>query len=213
MTKPDDKQAWDTKRRILDATLEALRTEGFAGATSRAIARLGGVNQALIFYHFGSLDAALLAALDASSGTRLQRYRSALEQANSISQLLRLSAEIYREDRESGHTAIVAQMVAGSLARPELAPQLVKRMQPWITFCEDAIRKTLGHSAVGEIVPVRDLAYALVTFYLGINLVTHLDRGGQQTEALFERVVALAPVLEQLLGQATDSSGAESRMS
>src|SRR6266581_2280999 len=56
MTKSFDKQEGGTKRRILDAALEALRTEGFAGATSRAIARIGGFNQALIFYHFGSLD-------------------------------------------------------------------------------------------------------------------------------------------------------------
>jgi AcrR family transcriptional regulator len=202
MTKALGKQQSETKQRILDAALEALRTEGFAGATSRTIARIGGFNQALIFYHFGSVDAALLAALDASSEARLRQYRGALEQAGSISELLTLAADIYREDRESGHTAVVAQMVAGSLARPELAPQLVQRMEPWIAFCEEAIAKTLGQSAVREVVPARDLAYALVTFYLGVNLVTHLDRDARQTEALFERVVALAPMLEQLLASA-----------
>jgi hypothetical protein len=71
--------------------------------------------------------------------------------------------------------------VAGSLARPELAPKLVQRMEQWIVFCEDAIAKTLGRSPVGELVRGRDLAYALVTFYLGINLVTHLDADSTQT--------------------------------
>jgi AcrR family transcriptional regulator len=198
MTKSTDKQA-DTKDRILEATLEALRTEGFAGATSRTIARVAGVNQALIFYHFGSLDALLLAALDVSSEARLERYRSALAEADSMSELVALAAEIYREDRQSGHTAVVAQMVAGSLARPELAPELVRRMEPWVAFCEDAVRAMLGASPVAELVPVRDVAYALVTFYLGVNLVTHLDRDGEQTDALFERAVALAPILERLV--------------
>jgi AcrR family transcriptional regulator len=203
MTKATDKQVREIKPRILDATLEALRTEGFAGATSRAIARIGGFNQALIFYHYGTVDAVLLAALDASSRSRLERYRAALEQADSISELVSLAAEINREDRESGHTAVVAQMISGSLARPELAPEIVKRMEPWITFCQDAIAKTLGSSPVAEIVPARDLAYALVTFYLGLNLLTHLDVDNTSTDALFEKAVAFAPLLEQLLAGET----------
>src|SRR5882757_9467896 len=142
MNKSTDQQEKGTKWQILDAALEALRTEGFAGATSRAIARIGGFNQALIFYHFGSLDSLLLAALDASSEARLARYRQGLEQATSIAELLQLAADIYREDRKSGHTTVVAQMVAGSLARPQLAPKLVERMEPWVAFCEDAINKT-----------------------------------------------------------------------
>lgn len=202
MTKSTDQHERDTKRRILEAALEALRTEGFAGATSRAIARIGGFNQALIFYHFGSLDSLLMAALDVSSQERLTRYRDALDQANSISALLQLAADIYREDRDSGHTTVVAQMVAGSLARPELAPQLVQRMQPWIAFCEDAINKTLAQSPAAQVLPRGDLAYALVTFYLGVNLVTHFDEDGSRTNALFEHAVAFAPLLEQMLGRA-----------
>jgi len=192
-----------TRKRIVDAALKTLKKEGFAGATSRAIARTGGFNQALIFYHFGSLDAVLLAALEASSQARLERYRNALDQAGSISELIQLAADIYREDRQSGHTAVVAQMVAGSLARPELAPQLLQRMETWITFCEDAIAKTLGRSPAAEILPARDLAFALVTFYLGVNLVTHLNGDSSQTDTLFERAVTLAPLLEQLLREQT----------
>jgi AcrR family transcriptional regulator len=189
----------ETKDRIVAAAFEALRSEGFAGATSRAIARRGGFNQALIFYHFGSVDGLLLAALDASSAARLERYRTALDEAGSIPDLLRMAGEIYREDREGGHTAVVAQLVSGSLARPDLAPAIVERMEPWIAFCEDAIGRALDGTPVAGLVPVRDLAYALMTFYLGVNLLTHLDADSSRTDALFERVTEIAPVLEQLL--------------
>ena len=189
----------ETKERILDAAFEALRSEGFAGATSRAIARIGGFNQALIFYHFGSVDNLLLAALDASSAARLERYRIALDEAGSTSDLLRMAGEIYREDREGGHTAVVAQLVSGSLARPDLAPAIVERMDPWVAFCEDAIGRVIDGTPVAALVPVRDLAYALMTFYLGVNLLTHLDADSSRTDALFERVASVAPVLEQLL--------------
>src|SRR5438132_13306391 len=112
MTKASDKKGRpDTKRQLVEAALEALRTEGFAGATSRAIARIGGFNQALIFYHYGSLDALLLAALDRTSEQRLARYREALAQVETIEELAELAARIYREDRETGHLTVVSQMV------------------------------------------------------------------------------------------------------
>ena len=35
--------------------------------------------------------------------------------------------------------------------------------------------------------------------YLGVNLLTHLDADSSRTDALFERVASVGPVLEQLL--------------
>src|SRR5688500_13077668 len=176
--------AQDTRRRIAHAALEALRTEGFAGATSRVIARIGGFNQALIFYHYGSLENALLAGLDLTSAERMARYRAALEDATTLEELLAVARKIYREDSASGHVAVVSQLVAGSLARPELAKGVLERMEPWVDFCEEAIRKVVAGSPLEEVIPVRELAYGLVSYYLGANLVTHLG-GAEQTAALF----------------------------
>src|SRR3954467_1563131 len=101
MTKASDQKP--TRDQILEAAFETLKNEGFAGATSRAIARRGSFNQALVFYHFGSLDGLLLAALDATSETRLARYREAVAGAASTDELIGLMAQIYAEDRASGH--------------------------------------------------------------------------------------------------------------
>src|SRR5438132_6546975 len=102
MTKASDKKGRpDTKRQLVEAALEALRTEGFAGATSRAIARIGGFNQALIFYHYGSLESLLLAALDVTSEERMTRYREALDAANGFEELVQVARAIYREDSDS----------------------------------------------------------------------------------------------------------------
>jgi AcrR family transcriptional regulator len=184
-----------TRQRIVDAALETLKKEGFAGATSRAIAREGGFNQALIFYHFGTLDGLLLAALDHTSGERLQRYREAVEQADTAEELAEVAASVYAEDRDRGHMTVVSQMIAGSVARPELAREVVSRMEPWIELCEDALRKALAATSAAQVVPLRDLAYAVVTFYLGLNLLTHLDEDRERTEAVVARLQALAPLL------------------
>jgi AcrR family transcriptional regulator len=184
-----------TKLQILDAALVTLKNEGFTGATSRAIGRAGGFNQALIFYHFGTLDGLLLAALDQTSEERLERYRQAIADAETIDMLLAAVARLYAEDRERGHMTVVAQMVAGSAARPELKPALVERMEPWIALCEDAIGKGFGWLGLPELVPRRELAYAFVTFYLGVNLMTQLDEDRTRTDALFARLEVIAPLL------------------
>ena len=187
-----------TRRRILDAALETLKTEGFAEASSRAIARTGGFNPALIFYHFGSLDELLLAALDRTAAERLERYRQAIAETSTVEELVTAAARVYAEDRDSGHMTVVAQMIAASIARPELAPAMVSRLEPWIELAEQGLGEALARLDVPELLPVRELAYAFVTFYLGVNLLTHLDEDRTRTDALFARLQSLAPLLASL---------------
>jgi AcrR family transcriptional regulator len=176
-----------TRQRLIEAGLETLKTAGFAGATSRAIARAAGVNQALVFYYFGSLDGLLLAALDATSEARLARYREAVASVESVDDLLRTARNLFREDQEVGHITVVAQMVAGSLARPALAPEVLARMEPWLELCREAFVRVLGEGQL----PTSELADAAVTFYLGLNLLTHLD--ADRACEIFERLLAAVP--------------------
>jgi AcrR family transcriptional regulator len=188
--------AQDTPKRLIDAALETLREEGFAGATSRAIARRGGFNQALVFYHFGSVDGLLLAALDATSEERLARYRAEVAAVASLDELIALMSRIYAEDRDSGHLTVVSQMIAGSLARRDLAPQVLARMEPWLALAEETVTRFLGASVA------RELAPALVTFYLGVNLLSVLDQG--RIDALFARLPELAPLVAALTPPSLD---------
>jgi AcrR family transcriptional regulator len=63
----------DTRQRIIDAAVETVRREGIVGTSARAIARTGGFNQALIFYHCGSVNDVLLAGLDCISDACMTR--------------------------------------------------------------------------------------------------------------------------------------------
>jgi AcrR family transcriptional regulator len=184
--------AQGTRARIAEAALETLRTDGFAGATSRTIARRGGFNQALIFYHYGSLEDLLLAALERSSAERLARYRARVADASTLEELLPVLAELYAEDRQVGHMRVVAQMVAGSLNRPELGRGVLALMEPWIELAEDTLARVLPTSAAGE------LAYAVVTFYFGLNLLGHLDPEDERADSLLASAAELAPLLGRL---------------
>lgn len=191
----------NVRGQIVDAALETLRSKGFQGSSARAIARAGGFNSALIFYYFGTLHNLLLAALDRSSEQRMERYREAAENAGSLEQLAEVATQIYREDVEGGHITVFSELVGASLSHPELAPEIVVRAEPWLNFVEETIRRVLKGSPFEQIIPTRDLAFALVAFYMGVNLLTHLDEDRERIDSLFTLARSFAPVLSPLLSE------------
>jgi AcrR family transcriptional regulator len=201
-------QSSGTRERIIDAALTALKKEGFAGSSARTIARAGGFNQALIFYHFGSVDRLLLAALDHTSEARMKKYREEVAGAKSLEEMVAVAGRIYAEDVEAGHITVLSEIIAGSLSHPKLRPEVLARMEPWIDFCEEAITRVLQGSQLSELLPPRDLAYAVASFYLGVNLLTHLDDDRSRVESLFALAHRLAPVASPLLGSDRDADRA-----
>jgi AcrR family transcriptional regulator len=191
-----------TAQTIVKATLETLREEGFAGTTSRAIARRGEFNQALIFYHFGSLEGLLTAALKQASEQRLERYREVIGPIATLQELVRAMVDLREEDKAAGHVQVVAQVIAGSANRPELAAAVVELMEPWIALAEETFERVLPGG-----LPVAEIAYGTVVWYLGVNLITHLDPADTRTDALFAHGREWAPLLAPLLGSLPAASG------
>jgi AcrR family transcriptional regulator len=191
-----------TRERIVDAALETLKREGFGGASAREIARTGSFNQALVFYHFGSVNKLLLAALDRTSELRMERYRKMLDEGTDLPALLAAAAAMYREDLDAGHIKVMAEMIAGASSEPELGPEIVRRIEPWIAFARGAIERVSTTMPLGNLVPADDAAYAVVALYLGIELLTNLDGDRSRSDRLFttaERLLAMfAPMLEML---------------
>lgn len=190
--------ATGSKERLLEGALEALKTKGFGGASARSVAALAGVNPGLIFYYFDTLDELLLAALAHSSEDRLRRYRSELGQLATAPELLALLRRIYREDLDSGHIRVVCEMVAGSVARPEMGERVMELMQPWMAIAEEAAERVLGDSPVAALASPRDLAFAAVTFYLGANLVVQLGTDAEAVDRLLEIAEGASHLLELL---------------
>ncbi len=191
-----------TRERIVDAALETLKQEGFGGASAREIARTGEFNQALVFYHFGSVNQLLLAALDRTSELRMERYRKMLDEATDLPALLAAAAAMYREDLDAGHIKVMSEMIAGASSEPDLGPEIVRRIEPWIAFARGAIERVSATMPLGNLVPAEDAAYAVVALYLGIELLTNLDGDRSRSDRLFataERLLAMfAPMLEML---------------
>jgi AcrR family transcriptional regulator len=192
--------AADTKRRIVEAALETLKHEGFAGASARTIAERGGFNQALIFYHFGTIDGLLLAALDRASEERMRAYREAIEGASGLTELATIAARVFREDLRSGHIKVMAELIAGTSSRPELGPEISRRVEPWIELSSEVAERVGRGSGLEEVVPADDVAFAIVSLFLGIELMSHLDGDTTRAERLFAVSQTLAAMFEGILG-------------
>lgn len=196
-----------SRQRLVAAAFEVLRTKGYAGASTRAIAAEGGFQPGLIFYYFSSLDDLLVAALAESSEKRLERYRAVVGDAGSLSALVTILGEIYRDDVRSGHIRVVSELVGASVSRPELAGPVVALMQPWMDLAERAVEAALADSPLLELVSPPEIALAGVTFYLGANLLTQLLPEASEVEALLDAGGRLAPALALIdsLGRETGS--------
>src|SRR5664280_1305114 len=142
-----------TRRLLIDAAIETLKSEGYAGASARAIAERAGSTQGLIFYHFGSVASLLLAALDTVSAARLEQYGESVTNVGTPSELVDAATDIFRNDLDAGYITVLVEMIAGASSTPGLGAEVAARIGPWFTFTKDAIDKTFGASSFASILP------------------------------------------------------------
>ncbi len=195
-----------TKLNIAEAALETLTTRGFAGASARALAQTGSFNQALIFYHFGSVQNALLAALDLISARRLSDYGQAFEEARTPSALARLARVIHEEDLERGYVTALGEMVSGGVSDPLLGEEVAARIEPWIKMVERKLEDLFADSPLRALVPARDLAFGIVASYFGVDMLSHMQRDHARAESLLALAANLATLLETVLPPTQEAS-------
>ena len=180
-----------TKERLVTAAVEVLSEAGIRSATIRNIADAAGCNSALISYHYGSLNALLLAALDASSNARLGRYSEVMAGARNLRQLRAAAKRLYREDRATGHVRVLAEMMAAGLMDPGLGREVAARVDPWISFLEETIGRVLPGSVLRRRLPVREVAFGLAAMFLGMEILGTLAGDHQWADAVVDRLSRL----------------------
>jgi AcrR family transcriptional regulator len=190
----------ETRRLLVQAAIETLKDEGYAGASARAIAERAGSNQGLVFYHFGSVANLLLAALDAVSAARLEHYGAAVEQVGSPAELVEVARTIFSEDLDAGYVTVLAEMIAGASSTPGLGAEVSARIGPWVDFAEASVRRAAGDSPLAALVPPRDLAHGIVALYLGLEMLSHLDGDRAPALSLFDHAATLAALFGSMSG-------------
>jgi AcrR family transcriptional regulator len=188
-----------TKLRIAEAALETLKQKGYNGASAREIAAHGAFNQALIFYHFGSVDGLLLAVLELVSRRRMRAYRVPFEDARSLPALASLGRRIYEEDLANGYVIVLGELVTAGASRPQLGAGVAACLRPWLEMVERKVEDLVAGSPMEALVPARDAAFAIVALYLGIDMLGHLDGNRARAQSLLDRATSLATLMGSLL--------------
>src|SRR5258708_29994657 len=80
-----------TRDKLLDACAEIMLDEGYAAATSRRVAEKVGVQRAVVYYYFPTMDDLYLAVLKRGNQANLDMQRPALSSGTPPTALVGLS--------------------------------------------------------------------------------------------------------------------------
>ena len=189
----------DTRRKLVDGAIETLRTHGIAGTSARAIAAAAEVNQALIFYHFGSVEQLVDAACRTATAERVALYRSRFAAVGSLRELLRLGRELNISEREAGNVTALAQVLAGAQQDDGLAAAARESLGLWVREIEQVLVRVLADSPIAEVADPAGLAHGVAAAFVGIELYEGVNPGGAAAAlATLEQLAVLAEVIEDL---------------
>ncbi|ANS68025.1 TetR-family transcriptional regulator [Streptomyces lincolnensis] len=196
---PETAKSQETKAKLLEGALRTLTEQGIAKTSARTVAATAGVNQALVFYHFGSVDELLVAACHYGAERAVAPYRERFAEVTSLSELLTVGRQIHEEERAGGHVALLGQLLAGAQTHDTLGPATAAGLHLWISEIEKVLTRVLADTPFGEFTDPAGLARAVAASFVGIELYEGVDAAGA-TAALdaLEQLGALVAALEDL---------------
>jgi AcrR family transcriptional regulator len=188
-----------TKSKLLDAAVESLREDGMAGLSARAIAGRAEVNQALIFYHFGTVgelvDAAFRRAVDDST----EFYREQFSVVTSLGELLVVGRQLHERERAAGNVAVMAQVMSGAQRDETLAGAARYAMARWIEEIEIVVRRVLRGNPIADVVDPAGIARAISAGFIGLELYEGVDpEGADLALSSLESLGLLVDVMDDL---------------
>ena len=189
----------DTKAQLLDAAHTVVGREGIAGTSARVVAAEAGVNQALVFYHFGTVIELVAAACARAADASVASYREELAAVGSFNELLAVGRTLHQREQASGNVTVMAQLMAGAQREPLLAAAARHAMEAWNREVEVAVRRVLTDSPLLDLTDPAGLARAIGAAFIGLELYEGVDaEGGQRALAALEQLGAVAEVLDDL---------------
>jgi AcrR family transcriptional regulator len=187
-----------TRDKVLRAAVQTLAAQGYAASTARAIAATGGFAPGVIYYHFEDLEDLLVATMRFTSEQRIARYLERTADITTAGDLIATLRELYTEDADTGHIAAVQELVAGAGSSSRLSEQVRALVRRWEDLAADVIGRFVAGTPLELLLPLRAVAIAAVAFYLGIEMLSHLDSDRSRPETVFEAATGAAAMVDAL---------------
>jgi AcrR family transcriptional regulator len=186
----------DTRDRLVDAAFRVVREQGFAHASARAIADRAGVNSALVFYYFDSVNALLVEALTRSSRAQLAKYEAAVADVVRPAELVAAVRERLADDMASGHVKVLAELLGASSSDEHLRAAVFEQVEPWMEFTRRTLERVLAASGLTGLVPVEQMAFVVVSLFLGMELLVAGADNEEIVRQLFDSTQGLVRLLD-----------------
>lgn len=188
-----------TRDKLIAGALAAIRTHGIAGTSARSIAAEAGVNQALVFYHFGTVEDLLSAACRAGSEERVAAYRDSFASVRTLRELLDVGRDLHAREKEHGNVAVLAQLMAAAQSAPGLATPVAECLAVWSAEIETVLRRVLASSPLADLADPAGLSRAVSAAFIGLELYEGVDpEGAESAFATLEHLAVLAEVVDDL---------------
>lgn len=156
---------------LLDAAERLLVSEGRDGLTTRRVARAAGVNQGLVYHHFGSLEELMLAVLERFTERLVERQRAMYARDVSFREKW-LEAMGYMEaDLAAGYPKVWLELQALGWNRPELRSRVAGVNEAWRNVLREAFAEAREQYGLTEQqLPLEAVVSLVMTFTQGIDV-------------------------------------------
>ena len=183
----------------MNGTIETIRRHGISGTSARSIASTAGVNQALVFYHFGSVPELITQACISATRARVDTFIVELDAVDNLRQLLELGRRLHAEECSFGNIAVLAQLLAAAQADPKLAEATAAALRLWIEPIELTLRRLLAGSPLAALIDPAGLASAVSAGFIGLELFEAVDATAAQAAFnVLESLAALVDAVDEL---------------
>jgi AcrR family transcriptional regulator len=118
-----------TRQKIEIAAVELVAERGWDAATTRAVAERAGVNQALIHYHFDSIDTLLRSAVVTALESEMAAATQPFAGGTLASGLVGAVEAVERFDPQSPSAILLAEAMVRAMRDPQLAEAIVGGLQ------------------------------------------------------------------------------------
>jgi len=190
--------AEESKRRLLEAAVEVLQTDGITAMSSRTVSQRAGVAQGLVFYHFGSVADLVAAACLAATQTRVDRHRERFESASAFVDLVDLAREVQVAEREAGTVSILGQALVAAQSDEAVAEASRQALDLWREPILDATNRLLrAGSPFAGVIDAETFTELLMAAFVGFELTDPVRPDGLADRS-FEALSTVAAVLDGL---------------
>jgi AcrR family transcriptional regulator len=171
----------DTRGLLIAGTLGVVRELGVGAVSARAIGARAGVNQALVFYHFGTVDNLLAEACRTETTRVVAGYRERFAEVGSLRELLAVGRAVHAIEQDAGNVAVLAPLLAAAHANPVLRPAVADGLRLWTDEIESVLRRVLAAGPLDGLFDARALATGISAAFVGLELFDTVDPGGRAT--------------------------------